>query len=145
VTEQDQDLRLEHLVDRALRDLPLRRAPPGLEARVLQELARRAALPWWRRSFTHWPWAARALFLLTCAALSALPFVSGVHPALQLGSPRALNQTLALWNAAIEAVGSLTRAIPTLWLYEAAALAALLYALMFALGAAAYRSLYLEA
>src|SRR6185437_10884347 len=60
---------LEQLLDRTLHPLPLRRAPPTLQSRVLEELQRRAALPWWRRSFAHWPSAARAGFVLVCLAL----------------------------------------------------------------------------
>jgi len=62
---------LEREVSRALREVPLRRAPPSLESRVLAEIGRRAALPWWRRSFARWPRPARAGFTVTCGALVA--------------------------------------------------------------------------
>ena len=55
---------LERLVDELLRDQPLRHAPNTLEAHVFAEIARRAALPWWRKSFTHWPLLARVAFLI---------------------------------------------------------------------------------
>src|ERR1700686_3573047 len=68
---------LERLLDRTLRELPLRRAPPTLEARVCSELKRRAARAWWRRSFAHWPVPARAAFLAICAVLIGLAFLGG--------------------------------------------------------------------
>jgi hypothetical protein len=42
-------------------------------------------------------------------------------------------------------MASLVRAVPPTWLYEGAAVGAVLYALLFGLGAAAYRTLYLKA
>ena len=68
---------LEQLLDRTLRPLPLRRAPPALQSHVLEELQRRAALPWWRRSFAHWPSAARAGFVLVCLALVGMVILGG--------------------------------------------------------------------
>ena len=38
---------------------------------MLAELARRAALPWWRKSFAHWPMAARAAFVVLGAGIAA--------------------------------------------------------------------------
>ena len=61
--------KLARALHETLRALPPRRAPRTLETRVFAELERRAALPWWRRSFAHWPRAARALFLLASAGL----------------------------------------------------------------------------
>ena len=110
---------LEQRVHRALRQLPLRTAPPTLESRVHRELHRLATLPWWRRSFAHWPAAARAGFVVVCIALAGATLIEGA------------------WGWAS------TRALPQ-WLYECLALGGLLYVLLFALGAAAYRALYLD-
>ena len=73
----DAEGQLARLFERTLRDLPLRRAPSTLEARVLSELRRRASLPWWRRSFSHWPALARACFGLGIAVLIAWIFAGG--------------------------------------------------------------------
>src|SRR6188768_2065565 len=70
--------RLEEVVHRTLRDLPFRRAPRSLESRVCAEIERRVALPWWRRSFVHWPLAARAAFLVLCAAAINFVLTGGV-------------------------------------------------------------------
>ena len=69
--------KLEAAVHRVLRGLPERKAPAGLEGRVLAELARRAALPWWRKSFAHWPAAIRAGFFAGSVLAAAL-VVSGL-------------------------------------------------------------------
>ena len=50
-------------------DFPLGVRRLALESRVLGELARRAAQPWWRRNFGHWPTLARAGFVTACLAL----------------------------------------------------------------------------
>jgi hypothetical protein len=143
------DLRLERLVDSALRELPLRRAPLNLESRVFEELARRAAMPWWQRSFVQWPRAARVLLLGVCSVLGALTIVGGARIVVNLGpalrpAPE-LDRALALLSASKNLIATLVGTIPPMWIYEGLALAAILYAALFALGAAAYRTLYLEA
>src|ERR1700722_3819384 len=143
------DLRLERLVDSALRELPLRRAPLNLESRVFEELARRAAIPWWQRSFLQWPRAARVLLLGVCSVLGALTIVGGARIVVNLGpalrpAPE-LDRALALLSASKNLIATLVGTIPPMWIYEGLALAAILYAALFALGAAAYRTLYLEA
>lgn len=147
------ELRLERLVHRTLRELPLRRAPPTLESLVLGELRRRAALPWWRRSFYHWPKGARAAFASMCVALAGLGFVGG---AWTLDGVRSLNASWALARmpsaraagaimaASQESAAALARAIPADWIYGGLALSAALYAALFGLGVAAYRTLYLN-
>jgi len=142
--EQDpNDQQLERALTRALRELPPLRAPATLESRVYAELARRAALPWWRQSFSHWPGMARATFLLFCTSLGLLTGVRGVTAG--LGSLPGWRQLSAVAGAGTDAVASLVYALPTAWLYESLGLAAVLYAVLFALGAAAYRTLYLHA
>ena len=69
---------LERLIHQALRDLPPRRAPHSLEQRVLAELQRRLALPWWRKSFAHWPVLARAGFIMLSAGLVKLALMLGM-------------------------------------------------------------------
>ncbi len=146
MTDRDEaELQLERLVHDALRRLPYRQAPASLEDRVLQELARRAALPWWRRSFTHWPTVARSLFLILCAALGTLTFAVSARVAAGFTPVQRLLDSLTWLNTVAEAVGSLAHSIPSIWLYEGLAIAALLYGFLIALGAAAYRTLYLDA
>ena len=137
------DKELERLFDRALSELPWRRAPPTLAARVFGELARRESLPWWRCSFVHWPRFARATFVLICGALSALAFQGGPWIVAGLASVREVRQIWAFAGTAAELYGSLMRAIPAAWLYDGISAAAVLYVLLFALGATAYRTLYL--
>ncbi len=149
---KEPDEALEHLVNRTLRELPLRRAPLTLESRVLGALEHRAELSWWRRSFAHWPLVARAAFLVICGALAKLAFlggataVAGVHSlhesaALSVSWVRpAAVLVVSAWNLA----ALLMRAAPPTWLYVGIAICAVLYAFLFGLGAAVYRTLYLQ-
>jgi hypothetical protein len=139
------ELELERIARRALRDLPVRCAPASLEVRVLEELARRAALPWWHRGFAQWPRAVRAIFIGICAAIGGLTVLGGARIAWTVSPGRGVERIIAIASAVADAASALVHAIPLLWIYEALVIAAVLYAVLFALGAAAYRTLYLEA
>ena len=135
---------LRQLLDRTLRELPLRRAPPTLEARVCSELTRRAARPWWRRSFAQWPLPARAAFLVLCAVLIRLAFLGGAAAVAGVHSLPWARQAGVL----VVSLGNLAAAIahisPPAWLYEGLAVCGVLYAVLFGLGAVLYRMLYLQ-
>jgi hypothetical protein len=148
----DSEQKLERALTQALQGLPLRRAPSTLELRVVDELERRAALPWWRVSFTHWPAAPRVAFVAVCIALVAATILGGVFA---FAGDRSFDQAAALvlsWVQPFLAVMSsaggvatlLVRVIPPLWLYGGLALGIVLYVALFGLGAAAYRTLYLR-
>ena len=149
--------RLETLVGRALHEAPLRRAPPSLESRVLRELGRRAALPWWRHSFARWPRLARAGFAVICGSIVAAVLAAtwagasggtwAGAGAWAAGSPLRLpwaRSALTLVDVARELNAALVRVVPLEWLYVALAAGVILYAALFGLGAAAYRTLYLN-
>jgi hypothetical protein len=146
------DEALQRLLDRTLRELPLRRAPATLESRVFNALQRRAALPWWRRSFMHWPAPARVAFLVICGALVALVIVGGAAAGanlrflLESGAPPLAwaRQIGVLMVSAGNLFALLARTLPVTWLYQGMALCAVLYAVLFGLGAAVYRTLYLH-
>jgi len=148
----DEEQGLERLLDRTLRELPLRRAPPSLEARVFAELRRRAALPWWRRSFAYWPPLARAGFVVACMALVGLAFMEGAWAVARLTALNASGAPSMFWArqalAALAGAGKLAAlivgAVPPEWRYAGVAVSAALYAALFGLGAAAYRMLYLN-
>jgi hypothetical protein len=142
----------EQLLDQALRELPLRHAPATLEARVFRELERRAALRWWYRGFTSWPLATRAAFVALCGTIVGFSFLEGSWVT---ASARILNGAGALtmswihpavaataWAGEFSAL--LVRVVPSAWLYGVFAAGAMLYAALFGLGAAAYRTLYLR-
>jgi hypothetical protein len=148
---RDPDDRLERFVHQTLRDLPVRRAPSSLEQRVQAEIARRIALPWWRKSFVHWPVAARAVFLLLCigtvklALMASVWVMAGFDPA-QFREAVATQFTwvengmavIQAFTGFFEIIG---RNIPSLWLYGALAFIAAMYAAFFGLGAAAYKAM----
>jgi hypothetical protein len=140
---------LERSMSRAIADLPLRHAPATLEARVLGELARRAALPWWRRSFGHWPVAARAAFVVICAGLIRLALLEG---AVAVAGVQSLHKSGVLPLSWVRDVGVLAaaagnlmallaRTAPPPWVYAGIAVCAVLYAVLFGLSAAVYRTL----
>jgi hypothetical protein len=143
--------KLEAAIQRALRSIPDRQAPSRLEGRVLLELNRRAALPWWRKSFAYWPNSVRAVFFVGSAAAAAVVVVGVV----QLGVTSGTSQLVTgfvdrfAWVATsrniAEAIGTkfllVISAIPPVWLYSAAGSVAFCYAALGALGAAFYRTL----
>lgn len=146
--------KLERTLHAALRELPPRRAPATLEARVMAEIARRAALPWWKQSFAHWPAAARAGFILVSAGvikvvLMAVVFALGGFDAARFRETFApqfarLQALASLGRVAADFVSGLVANIPPLWLYGGLATVAALYVAFFGLGTIAYRTLYAE-
>jgi len=142
---------LEKFIHQTLRALPDRRAPHSLEARVLAAIAARQALPWWRQSFAHWPLAARGAFLVLSAVLAAafvaltLRLSGGVHPDALLEQPLGFLVQARAVAAGIADFGALVlRSIPNVWFYGALVFVASLYATLFGLGAAAYRSFFAQ-
>lgn len=144
--------KLERLIHQTLRELPARRAPRSLEGRVLAEIARRAALPWWRKSFAHWPMAARAVFLLLSAGLVKLALMATVWVMAGFDNLQ-FREAISTKFAWVEALGVVARTLieagnsslqnlPALWLYGGIAVVGALYVTLFGLGAAAYRALY---
>jgi hypothetical protein len=141
---EDSNDPLEPVFDRALRELPLRRAPASLESRVFCELERRATLPWWRRSFTHWPLTARAAFLAICGASAGLAITGGATATADVRSLYWAREIGALMASGGSLVTPLARIAPPPWLYEGIAVCGVLYAVLFGLGAVLYRTLYLQ-
>ncbi len=152
MSTHDPDEALQRLLQRTLSEMPPRRAPATLELRVFSELQRRAALPWWRCSFMHWPAPARVAFLVICGALVATMFlgsgaaVAGLSSLLESGSPSLFwaRQIGVLMVSAGNLMALLARTLPLTWLYQGIAVCAVLYAVLFGLGAAVYRTLYLH-
>jgi|CZKI01.1.fsa_nt_gi hypothetical protein len=143
--------KLEASIHRLLRSLPDRKAPVGLEARVLGELSRLASLPWWRRSYAYWPLAVRVAFFAGSAIAAAL-IVAGLIVLVRSSGANALAGGVAdrfSWlilarevvTAGSDKLRLLVGAIPSIWLYAAAGTVAACYATLAAIGAAAYRTL----
>lgn len=68
--DSDFDPKLEALIHAQLRQLPPCKAPATLAPRVLAAVADRAARPWWRQAWWHWPWAAKLAFVVTALAVA---------------------------------------------------------------------------
>lgn len=150
-TPQPRDPRdaLERVIHPTLRDLPVRRAPEALQQRVLAEIARRAALPWWRKSFAHWPLSARAVFLVLCVGGAKLALMGSVwvmagFDAEQFRAAFTSNFTwiengVAVVQAIAGVFDVIGRNIPAFWFYVGLSFFAVMYATVFGLGAAAYK------
>jgi hypothetical protein len=147
------DREMEARLGQALRALPGRRAPATLESRVLDALARRTPLPWWRRSFGEWPAVARVVFGVTSAALAVLTVLAAATANANLGSLGASHaiSTPVLHDASVFFVitrtlsGSLASILSSSWVLGYLIAGAVLYAALFGLAIAGYRTLYLSA
>lgn len=140
--------KLEQLVQQTLRDLPGRRAPRTLEQRVLAEIGRRAALPWWHKSYAFWPAPVRALFFLVSAMIAAVA-VAGLF-ALTRGATSTeaageivsrLTDARGLLGTLVDQAVMLFYAIPKNWLYGGIAVVVASYLTLIGIGAFAYRTL----
>lgn len=144
-TPTDRQDELERLVDRALRQQPLRHAPSSLEARVLAAIEQRATASWWHKSFAHWPHAARAAYLVASAGCVYLGLRAAVW---LLASFHSAKVTFTLppevtWiHTMLAAIGVVVRDMPSLWIYGGLAALAAMYATVFGISATAYRTLY---
>jgi len=150
---EDHD-KLERAIHRTLRTLPLRPAPRSLEQRVLAELARRAALPWWRQSFTHWPATARAAFLVVGIGVVKLALMASVWimSGFDSGQFRSafgrqfawMESGLAVGHALAACIEIVLRNIPPLWFYGGVGFVVAMYVALFGLGAAAYKVIHAQ-
>lgn len=136
---------LERFVHQALRDQPLQRAPGDLENKVMAAIAQRAATPWWRSSFAHWPIAARVLFLVASAVLVKLALDAAadvIGPIDPTARGMALFAELTWIRALFVTIGAVLRSLPSWWLYGGVTVLGVLYLMLFGVSAAAYRTLY---
>lgn len=143
----DSNDQLEQFISRTLRDQPHRRAPRSLESRVLAALAARAALPWYRQDFAHWPVAARGAFLVSSATLAAmLVWVLGAFDLQQstetvVSTFTWIETVRGIANSVAEFGAIIFRSISPVWIYGSAAALVTLYVALVGLGTAAYRTL----
>ena len=143
---------LEKIIHETLRSVPAHRAPRSLENRVLAAIEARAARPWWRQSFAQWPMAARVAFVVSSAGVAKLALMvtvwvmagfDGAQYASAFSTQLAWVETAsAIMQGVADFCGTVYRGIPPLWLYGGLAFVATMYAALFGLGAAAYRTLY---
>lgn len=144
-TPPNREEQLERLIDKALRDQPLQRAPASLQDKVMAEITRRALAPWWRSSFAHWPMAARLVFLVASVGFVKLGLeaVSLLIEPLDPGARSAALFAEVSWiHALFVTFGAALRSLPSLWVYGAIAVLAAMYLMLFGVSAAAYRTLY---
>ncbi|MFA5265616.1 MAG: hypothetical protein WC378_17490 [Opitutaceae bacterium] len=143
--ENEKDL--EQFIHRSLRSLPERRAPLTLEHRVMAAIAARQSIPWWHKSYAYWPLPVKIAFLsaslLVLAGIYSLHIAGGSALRDWLHSAAAHLNPLRITANAIGDSGAIVyRSIPPLYIYGALAVIGSLYAALFGLGAAAYRTLF---
>jgi hypothetical protein len=151
--DESLDREIEARLGQALRTLPERRAPATLESRVLDALARRVPMPWWRRSFGEWPAAARIAFGVTSAVLVVLTVLAAAAANANFGSLDAshalsmpvLHDASVFFVIARTLSVSLTSIVSSGWVVGCLIAGAALYAALFGLAIAGYRTLYLNA
>jgi hypothetical protein len=145
---------LEQMIHRTLKSLPNRPAPRSLESRVLAAIEARASLPWWKQSFSHWPLAARGVFLVAATAVVALFLFATVRATAGFSHSELANSFSTRFSQ-LESLNQMARQagsvclrwvgqIPALWLYAALAGLASVYATLFGIGATAYRTLFAD-
>lgn len=143
---------LEARIHAVLREQPPRRAPETLAQRVLAEIARREALPWWHKSYAYWPAPVRLAFLVlslsvvTLLGFAAMLFLRGnSFEASVAGVLEPVWHTVATFRAAGQALLELGRgwlpSVSALWIYVGLGAIGTAYATLVGLGATAYRLL----
>ena len=143
--------KLEQFVGQVLKQQPLRKAPATLETRVLAAIEQRAARPWWKESFLHWPIPARVAFLLASFGIVKLALMGVMWLLADSRSAPVVTRSVSLYEDSAgflstlrSLVSTLFHAIPPQWLAAGIVLTVLLYLALFALGATAYRTLYVN-
>jgi hypothetical protein len=143
--------RLQRLIDRSLRELPLQRAPEELQARVFNRLQLRAT--WWRQSFANWPLSLRAALVVLClgcanASVTLWRHLSATQPQQELAqviNPLSWIESLASFIHTLQQfVLLMIQHAPSLWLYAGIISIGSLYVVLVGLSATAYRALYIS-
>jgi hypothetical protein len=150
----DNDDKLERIIRQATQGLPLRRAPRSLESRVLAELQHRAARPWWRKSFVHWPVLARIGFVVSSAGIAQLIYLLGIWGTAGFETAHFrtafvqqfawVERGLTVFHAIGSFIEIMLRNIPAVWFYGVLGFFGVLYLALFGLGAAAYKALHAD-
>jgi len=140
---------LEQVVDKLCKQQPLRKAPSDLYQRVMREVQLRKALPWWRKSFLHWPLSLQVLFVVAALitaklALSITEWI-GSHWVSATEATRSLplvEGASTVLNVGNSVSSHLASVVPVTWMYGAAMVIVVLYLVLFGIGVTTYKTLY---
>ncbi len=141
--DQGKQNELERQLTRTLQEQPVRRAPVTLERRVLAQIESGAAASRWRQGFAHWPMAARLAFLAASVGGAKIALSMAMWLSTPLDSPAVsfdLPSQIAWLQTLLVAIASVARTVPSLWVHAGLAILAIMYAVLFGVGASAYRT-----
>lgn len=141
---------LAHAVDKLCKQQPLRKAPFDLYERVMREVQLRKALPWWRKSFLHWPMMMQILFVV-----AALLTAKGVLMLCSWFGANAVATATSITQSSSIVQGSTTllsvsnhmssvvsHIVPASWIYGAVLSIAMVYLVLIGIGVTTYKTLY---
>ena len=131
----DAAAQLQQRISRLLGAVPPEQAPAELMPRVWAQLARRRALPWWRRSVLDWPLPAQLAFLAAGLALAAATVDLRMRAPLPMPTQLlpGLHALIGLYGVLLRSASALLHAIPGAWLQGGLVLGVAVYAALFAL------------
>jgi hypothetical protein len=137
---------LEQRIARALSGTANFRAPESLQARVLDGIARRAQVSWWRRRVLEWPLLAQVVFAVT-GVLVAAGLLLG-RPATPKALTAVISQPAAQLHVTLDLLAVMHRfadtvasSLPDAMWYGGLALCGATYVALFLLIAFGYRLL----
>jgi succinate dehydrogenase/fumarate reductase cytochrome b subunit len=100
----------EQVLDRELKGLPDRPAPATLVPRVMETIALRSRLPWYRQAWSTWPRSVQASALVLLSfLLGALTYACLHFP--ELGTPEVFSARVETWLAPLKAAWSVCEAL----------------------------------
>ena len=141
--------KLEQEISRELKALPELTAPAAVAGRVMAAIARRAQVPWYRRSWVAWPVAAQGTALAAMLVLFGGLCLAGWEFSHAETTTQALHRA-GHWFSGFNTIGSLfnifadaalvvVKKLGTTFLVACLAVAALGYAIFLGLGTVYFR------
>ncbi len=143
--ESPEQQELERFIHEQLKKLPEHQAPANLVQNVLQEIAARENLPWWKQPFTSWPRNGQALLFATLASVcgGALYFAWSPAEQLSAGSLAVYIRPLGWMSGVADTLFSsfmlALRNLPWSWLAVIGAVFLIMYAACVGAGVALFR------
>lgn len=148
--DTDTEQKLAHVVDKLCKQQPLRKAPTDMYARVMREVQLRKSLPWWRKSFLHWPLMMQALFVVAALLTAKGALMLGSwFDANAVATAKTITQesSLVQGSSALLSISNhlsslFAHIVPSSWMYLAVLSVGAIYLVLIGVGVATYKTLY---